>query len=145
MGKAILDHITWQGGRILKLNQGEHSILATFSSSNHAQMAMEALKQNGIEVVQIDRISRYPSEPNDSLDNPLNNGATSQVGLSLYGGSQIAERDASVLLSSDNAVSGMAARGQNMIEPHNFLLTVVTSEQQVDPVVSILKQHGAIV
>ncbi len=119
----------------------ERNILSYFSSSNQAQRAEAELKQLGYEVVQIDRIHRYPVGPlDDDLYNPLSGQVSSLTNQVL--GTRLSD-DAAILAASDPSVSGMS--GDEMPGRYPFILTVVTGGKQVEQAVSIIKKHGGFV
>ncbi|NLW16781.1 MAG: hypothetical protein GX033_03895 [Firmicutes bacterium] len=55
---------------------GERNILSYFQSSTQARKAAAELKQLGCEVVQVDRIHRYPT---GRLDNDLHNPLSGEI------------------------------------------------------------------
>lgn len=119
---------------------GERSILSYFPSSGKAQDAKAELEQLGYQDMQIDRISRYPSDLRDSLNSPLSGDISSLTNLTQ---STAAYDDAAVLMSSDPAVSGMSS--EQIAGRHPFILTVVTDDEHVETAVQIIKKHGGYV
>ncbi len=86
---------------------GERNILSYFQSSTQARKAAAELKQLGCEVVQVDRIHRYPTGRLDNdLHNPLSGEISSLSNLVL--GTRMSDA-ARVLAASDPSVSGMSA------------------------------------
>ncbi|GAV24524.1 hypothetical protein ciss_04570 [Carboxydothermus islandicus] len=129
----------------MELKKNEQSILAYFSSSAKAKDAAEALKANGINDVQVDRVSRYGVASNPEINNPISGQGVSGTGLSLYSAdaNQFGDNDAPVLLSADPSVSGMAAKEYGTAGGEAFLVTAVTTKDKVEEAVKILKEKGA--
>jgi len=122
---------------------GERSILSYFSASNQAQKAVDALKNAGINVVQLDRISRFGAVPDKEYNNPINN-AQSLTGLTMFssGTNESAGNGTGVLLGADPSSSGYGCADYGVAGGRAFLVTVVTNEKQVDKALEIIKQHG---
>ncbi|MHB1421165.1 MAG: hypothetical protein ACYCX4_16580 [Bacillota bacterium] len=55
----------------MKLEPGERLLLATFPSSTKAEKAKAQLKRAGIEIAQLDRVSRFGIEANSEINNPI--------------------------------------------------------------------------
>lgn len=120
---------------------GERSILSYFSSSSQARKDEAERKQLGYEVVQVDRVNRYPTERLDNgLHNPLSGEIGSLSGLVL--GTSMTD-DAGILAASHPSVSGMSAAETPGRSP--FILTVVTESEQVGQAVEIIKKYGGFV
>ncbi|GAW93766.1 hypothetical protein [Calderihabitans maritimus] len=118
----------------------ERSILATFPSSTKAYQAVESLKKAGYTTVQINRITKYPSDPNAHYNNPIASQATSVAALTQHSGAYLAG-DVAPLLAADNAASGFST-GDKFVGNHSMLVTVVTSPDRVQQAVAIIKEHG---
>ncbi len=119
---------------------GERSILSYFPSSGKAQEAKSELEELGFEELQIDRISRYPSDLRDSMHNAMTGEISSLTNLTQ---STAAYDDAAILMSSDPAVSGMSS--EEIAGRHPFILTVVTDDEHVETAVQVIKKHGGYV
>ncbi len=126
---------------MVTLNPGERSILATFASSNEAKQAMQALQRAGFGTVQMDTVSKYPSEPDAHYNNPLTGQAANLSALTLNGAGG-GSGDAGPLMAADPAASGLA-QGGDLAGYDSFLLTLVTDESRVREAVSLLKDNGA--
>ena len=118
----------------------ERSILSYFPSSQKAKDAQTELKAMGVEVAQVDRISRYPTDIGDDLYNPLAGEISSLTNLTQ---NTAVSDDAAVLMSSDPAVSGMSA--EDTVGGRPFILTAVTTEEQLEKAVQVIKKHGGLV
>ncbi|NLY53783.1 MAG: hypothetical protein GX060_04060 [Firmicutes bacterium] len=119
----------------------ERSILSFFSSEGQANQAKEELAQLGYEVVQVDRVSRYPSSDlSDDLYNPLS-GQISSVSNLVLGNALL--DDAAILAGSDPSVSGMSA--ESVAGRYPYILTVVTDSDQIEQAVEVIKRHGGYV
>jgi len=117
---------------------GERSILSYFPSSRQANQAKQALVQLGYDVVQVDRISRYPEARLDEQGyNPLAAQIASQSNLVL---DTAWPDDAALLASSDPSVSGMS--GDGVPGKYPFILTVVTDNEAVEQAVEVIKKYG---
>ncbi|KKM11896.1 hypothetical protein SY88_06870 [Clostridiales bacterium PH28_bin88] len=128
----------------MKLERGEHSILASFPSSIRAKEAVNALKEAGIEDVQLDRVSLYGVEANREYNNPLAGQADTLTGLTLFSADrdQLADDDARVLLGADPSVSGIGMTDYGVAGGKAFLVTVVTNGQKLNQALKIIENHG---
>lgn len=127
----------------MKLERGEHSIIATFPNGKTAQTAKEALLAAGINKVQVDRIGRFGVNEDAQYNNPLASQASSQTELVLRSSDadQAIVNSARVLLASDPSVSGYAVENEDAPGKSNFLLTVVTNNSQLNQALKIIKVH----
>jgi hypothetical protein len=132
---------------IMKLDPGERSILGYFPSSNKAQKAMDDIKALGIEVVALDRVSRYGVDNNSEINNPIAGQAETGTGLTLFSADtdRYSDSDSRVLMGADPSNSGMANSGYGIAGGKAFLVTVVTNESKVEEVVKVMKQHDGYV
>ncbi|WP_227766787.1 hypothetical protein [Zhaonella formicivorans] len=128
----------------MKLERGEHSILATFPNSAKAEAAKEALLTAGIAEVQLDRISRYGVNADTQYNNPIAGQADTQTGLTLHSADvdQIINSSSRILLSSDPSVSGYGLRDYGVPGNHAFMLTVVVNTSQLNQALKIIKEQG---
>lgn len=124
----------------LKLNPGERSILATFRHGNHAQAAIEELKQAGYEEVQMDRLTGLAgtTDYNDNVRPGIGEYSQTSAVLTEIGRAQ--GNDVRVLLAATPEVSGMSGEPVNVLPP--FLVAVVTSDGKADRAVEIIQKHG---
>ena len=119
----------------------ERSVLAYFRTSNSAQAAKDELLAMGVEVAQIDRISRYPVEDvGTELYDPLTAEISSVVHLTQ---NSALEDDGRILASSDPAVSGLSSADKPQSLP--FLLTTLVRDPDADRAAEIIKKHGGLV
>ncbi len=123
----------------MKLPEGDRSILATFTSWNVAEKAIQDLKQSGFDVVQLDRVTRYGHNENAAYNDPVRGQAATLSGLTQLSGDEFAAGNAGPLIAADPAASGMSGE---MIDEQGVLLTAVVSTDQVEEAVRIIKQHG---
>lgn len=118
----------------MQLQPGEKSILAYFANRDSAEHAMEELKQMGITDVRMDQTSGF---------NRHTNYATSATSLSVLtmgeAGRLLPAYGA--LLAADPAVSGMTDRSDP--GSHNFLVTVITNDTNLEQALQSLRNYGA--
>src|SRR5690606_37006738 len=112
------------------MNLVGRSVLAYFTRREHAERARSALRQEGFDTVQLDRIGTYGGQSSQTLHNPLTGGVESLADLSA--GADTDGGDAGALLAADTAASGLAdgqAPEQDVapgMEHPAWLVTVVT-------------------
>lgn len=128
----------------MQLSPGERSILAYFPSSNAAQRAVDELKAAGYETISLDRVSRFGVEDDAEVNYAVAGRAETITGLTLYsaGTDSLSNSESRVLLAADPSVSGYGAVDYGVAGGRAFLVTVVTSEDQVQPAVEILEKNG---
>lgn len=132
----------------MKLNKGEHSILAYFPSSDKAQEAAREIINTGLvenpESIQVDMIHRYPTpQINASYDNPISEGET-LTGLTLYS-SETGPQGPSPLLAASESTSGYGNPHAGKAGGKSILLTVVTLNENIAKATEIIKAHDGIV
>ncbi|BCJ87524.1 hypothetical protein [Effusibacillus dendaii] len=115
----------------------EQLILASFSEWERAEQTKKQLNKMGIETIQIDRVSPYPGEPTEQLENPITGNIPSLAELSL--GTQPSGRTPRILLAADPAASGMA--GEH-VTGESVLLTVVCAKNKVEQAVQTIRSNG---
>lgn len=126
----------------MKLNPGERSILASFKAWEEGHEAMAALKEQGFEAVQIDRVSHYGYDPEADRRRPVLGDATSLAATTLFGHEQALSSDSvRILLAATPEASGMS--GQPADDGYHVLVTVVTDEARVLEAVAVLERFGA--
>lgn len=127
----------------MKLEKGERSILAYFPSSNRAQDAASELKEQGYSGIQIDRVSRYGVSHDTEINNPIAGRAETGTGLTFYGANvgSFEDNDTRILQGADPSNSGYGDTNYGIAGGKAFLLTLVTSDDNVDKAVSIIKNH----
>jgi len=124
------------GGEILK----EQGILAYFRTEEQANKAAEELKRRGVEVVQVDRFSVFPSTEERDLDNPIAEPISSlaQNVMDAY----ISSPDAGVLAAAQPSASGMAD-GSGWKTDEDVLVTAVVDESRLEEMRALLASMGA--
>ncbi|MBC7344361.1 MAG: hypothetical protein H5U03_02850 [Clostridia bacterium] len=128
----------------MRLQPGEKSILAYFPSIGKANQAIEQLKNNGFSNCQLERVSRYGTEFDPSMDNPISTQATNQTSLSLYSSDSgpLAGDDSRVLLGADPSVSGTGLTDYGLAGQEAYLVTVVSSEKRIEQARAIIEKCG---
>jgi hypothetical protein len=123
----------------MKLEPGEHTLMATFAHGQNAEEALAALKQAGYSDMEMDRVSPYGFRPDVEEKRPAIHGdETSLVNAVL--GPALMDDETRVLMGATPEASGMS--GPYTADGQNFLITLVTSNDRVQDAVSILQQHG---
>jgi hypothetical protein len=118
----------------MQLQPGEKSILAYFSNRDSAQQAMNELQQMGITDVRMDQTSGFNRQTNYATS------ATSLSALTMGEADRLAN-NFGPLLAADPAVSGMTDRSDP--GSHNFLVTVITNDINLDQALQSLRNNGA--
>ncbi len=126
----------------MKLDPGEHSILATFPTSNKARAAMRSLHEAGIRNIQLDRISRFREENNTHYNNPVAGQAVSLTGLTAQSAGAIGDQDTGVLVSADPTASGVGMAYYGVAGGQGFMLTVVTNTQKLNQALKLIRENG---
>lgn len=117
------------------------SILAYFKNPDTARKVKALLSEQGVETMQIDRISIVPSEQDSDFNNPISNQSTSIAALTQTGGQGLSG-DAGVLLASSTASSGY---GGEQVTSRNYLLTVVASQDKLSIAEKIIKENDGLI
>jgi len=120
------------------------SILAYFTRQDQAERAKTELRQAGFETVQLDRLG-----PGDAGADRLHNPLTGQIDslAELTTGVGMDGDDAGPLLAANPDASGLA----HQLDPtrgawaSTWIVTVVTTEDQVNRAVHILEDAGGVV
>ncbi len=129
----------------MQLESGERSILAYFPSTTAADRAATALKNAGIEEVQIDRVSRFGVDIDASVNTPINT-AGSLSGITMFSSNNREDSDSKkVLLAADPSSSGIGDTNYGVGGRKAFMVTAITKEEKLDQAVNILEQHGGLV
>jgi hypothetical protein len=131
----------------MQLEKNERSIFAYFPSSTKAQKAADELKQANIVpgegYIQVDRISRHAVVNDSDYNNPINNAATLH-GITHYSNSDGLDHDLNPLLAANDSESGRGVYDDNFAGKA-FMVTLVTSENNVEKAVAIMKAQGGTV
>ncbi|MGF7088450.1 uroporphyrinogen-III synthase [Kroppenstedtia sanguinis] len=118
---------------------GERSVIAFFRTEEQAHKAVQRLKAEGFDTVDLSRFSLSPREDGSDLDNPIAEPISS---LSTITGAPVTGRDAGILKAADPHASGMAdASDEWGVE--DLSVTVVTDEEHFEKAEQILEQMGA--
>jgi len=129
----------------MELDKNEHSILAFFPSSTKAHNAMEAVKKANLVTdegaIQVDRISRFGVVNDSEYNNPINNALTLH-GPTLYSNSAGIDDGANPLLAANDTETGRGINNDNLAGGESFMLTIVTSNDNIEKAVSIIKDQG---
>ncbi|MBN2908703.1 hypothetical protein JQC72_04105 [Polycladomyces sp. WAk] len=117
----------------------EQGILAYFRTEEQANKAAEELKRRGVENVQVDRFSVFPSTEERDLDNPIAEPISSlaQNVMDAY----ISSPDAGVLAAAHPSASGMADGSR--ITDEDVLVTAVVDESRLEEMRALLASMGA--
>lgn len=116
----------------------ERSVIAFFQTERRAKEAVEELKAQGFETVDLSRFSLSPKEDGSDLDNPIAEPISS---LSTITGAPVTGRDAGILKGADIHSSGMAD-GSDEWGAEDLSVTVVTNEERFEAAEKILEQMG---
>lgn len=129
----------------MELDKNEHSIFGFFPSSTMAQKAMEALKKEGLVPdegsIQIDHISRFGVVNDSEYNNPINNALTLH-GPTIYSNSAGMDDGANPLLAANDTETGRGINNNNLAGEENFMLTLVTSKDNIETSVALMKANG---
>jgi len=130
---------------MMELGKNEHSILAFFPSSGKAMKAMESLKEaNLVEdegSIQMDRISPFGVVNDSKYNNPINNAVTLH-GPTLYSNSAGIDDGVNPLLAAYDTETGRGINNDNLAGGESFMVTMVTSIDNIEKAVAIMKDHG---
>jgi len=129
----------------VELNKNERSILAFFPSSTMALKAREALWKAHLVSdegnIQIDRISRFGVVDDSSYDNPVNSAITLH-GPTIYSNSEGIDDGANPLMAANDTETGRGINSDNLAGGEAFMLTLVTTQDNVEQAVAIIKSNG---
>jgi hypothetical protein len=117
---------------------GERSVIAFFQTEGQAREAVQQLKAEGFETVDLSRFSLSPKEDGSDLDNPIAEPISS---LATITGAPVTGRDAGILKAADIHSSGMAD-GSDEFGAEDLSVTVVTDEEHFEEAEKILEQMG---
>lgn len=122
----------------------ERTIIASFPSSNKAAKAAEVLNDAGFTDVHIRRNTRFGVSQDAHYNNPISHQAESLTALTLYSTNASNDENSAtrVLLGADPSVSGYSARGYGLSGGQAFVLIAFAPDEQVEQVVSLIKQQG---
>lgn len=131
----------------MQQEEGKVTVLGYFPSSNQAEKAQEILADNGIEILQVDRISRFGTSYNSEINNPIAGRAETLTGLTVFSANKdnLTDTDSRVLMGADPSVYSLGDTGSGIAGGSAFLLTVVTNDKNVDKVVKVIKEEGGTV
>lgn len=126
----------------MKLEPGEHTLMATFESSNQAEEALKALKAAGFTEAQMDRIGTFGYKKDGGEDRPFPGPNETSVANAVLKPDRL-DGNTRVLMAATPEASGMSASGGPDVPP--FLVTIVCHNERVDQAVEIIhKHHGRV-
>lgn len=116
----------------------ERTVLASFYSEEEAKQAAEQIKALGIEVAEVDQLHAYNGFTPEKRSFTISGDIPSLASLTLN--TTPFSRDAGILMAADPSASGMSD-GQDNITGRNYLLTVISPNETVPKVVSLIKSN----
>ena len=124
----------------MKLDPGEHTLLASFAHGPEAEQAVRALKEAGYTDVKLDRIDQAGYQPDIFEERPPTEGGgeTSLARAVLKPGQM--DGSTRVLLAATPDASGMSGASSDVDMP--FLVTIVTRNERVDQAVKLVEKLG---
>jgi|GEM_PF-561688 len=129
----------------MELDKNEHSILGFFPSIAEARKAEEALKKAKLvpseDSIQVDQVSRFGIVNDSKYNNPLNSALTLH-GPTMYSNSAGIGDGPNPLLAANDTEMGRGINNDNLAGEESFMLTLVTSEDDVEKAVEIMKANG---
>ena len=131
----------------MQQEKGKVTVLGYFPSSSDVERAKKALGRLGVEVLQVDRISRFGTSFDCERNSAIAGRAETLTGLTLYSENRnrFTETDSRVLRGADPSVYSLGGVDGDLAGGAAFLLTVVTEDKNVDDVVKIIKAEGGTV
>jgi hypothetical protein len=129
----------------MELGKNGYSILGYFPSIAMAMNAMDSLEKANLvpddDSIQIDQVSRFGIVKDNEYNNPVNNALTSH-GLSIYSNSMGIGDGANPLLAVNDTEAGRGINNNNLAGEESFLLTLVTSPDNIEQAVALIKANG---
>ncbi|HWI51620.1 MAG TPA: hypothetical protein VNT01_05705 [Symbiobacteriaceae bacterium] len=124
----------------MKLNPGEHTLLASFAHGPDAEKAVQALKNAGYADVLMDRIDQTGYQPDIFEERPPTEGGgeTSLVRAVLKPGQM--DGQTRVLLGATTDASGLSGPSSDVDMP--FMVTIVTRDERVNEAVRLIQELG---
>lgn len=133
------------GSNKIKLDKNERSILAFFPADTMAFSAVQALKDANLvptnESIQLEQVSQFGVMHDTDHDNPINNALT-QHGPTIYSSSVGISGGLNPLLAAYDSESGPGINTHDPGKDHAFMVTLVTTEENVQTAVAIMKANG---
>ena len=120
----------------------ERSILAYFRTPEQAQQAAAALRNLGVEDLQIDRFSRDPGGSVDQLVNPLTGNMSSLADMAL---GDVSTRDVGVLMAADLGASGMADGTPSVVSGRDIILAAVVDDSLFEQSRDAIRSVGGLI
>lgn len=121
---------------------GEKNILAYFHSPEEAASAANKLRALRVIDLSIDRISKYPGEGVDHIENPINADFPGLGSLTQDAG--FSDRSSAILSAADVDASGMSDGGQGGPTGRDILLTAVVDESIHHQALRVVEECGGI-
>jgi hypothetical protein len=129
----------------MELDKNEHSILGFFPSIAMANQAVESLKQAQLvpsdDSVQVDQVSRFGIVNDSEYNNPINNALTLH-GITMYSNSRGIGDGSNALLAVNDTEAGRGINNNNLAGEESFMVTLVTSQENVEQAVALMKASG---
>lgn len=129
----------------MELGKNEHSILGFFPSIAMAMNAMDSLQQANLiptdDSVQIDMVPRFGVVNDSEINNPLNNALTLH-GPTMYSNSMGVDDGPNPLLAANDTETGRGINNDNLAGEESFMLTLVTSNENIEQAVALMKAAG---
>jgi len=120
----------------------ERSILAYFRTPEQAEQAAASLRNLGVEDLQIDRFSRYPSSGVDQLANSPAGNLSSLADIAL---NDVSTRDIGILTAADPGASGMADGNPNVESGRDIILAAVVDASVFEQAAQAIRATGGLV
>jgi hypothetical protein len=129
----------------MELDKNEHSILGFFPSIAMAKNAMESLKKAKLvpsnDSIQVDQVSRFGIVNDSNYNNPINSALTLH-GPTMYSNSSGIGDGPNPLLAANDTEMGRGINNDNLAGEESFMLTLVTSKENVEQAVALMKASG---
>ena len=129
----------------MELVKNEHSILGFFPSVAMARKAMESLKQAKLvpseDSIQVDQVSRFGIVNDSKYNNPLNSALTLH-GPTMYSNSSGIGDGPNPLLAANDTEAGRGINNDNLAGEESFMLTLVTSKDNIEQAAALMKAAG---
>lgn len=123
----------------------EQTIISYFKDSPSAEKVEQVLKQQNLaHEIQIDQFSKYPgSSGAEELMSPLTGKLSSLSGMTL--GLHNTSGDVGVLAAVDVSAGGMSDGGMGSVQGYNYVLTVITSEDNYEKARDLIEEGGGLI
>ena len=125
----------------MEFTTGEGSLKAYFATNSNAESCASALKEVGINNVQLQMLSGYGTEEESRLNNPMAKLVRSMTGLNMspIDTNILTDVDSRELMVGDPLIYSM---GGEVGGSNAFMLSAVIGDVQVGEAEKIIKEHG---